>query len=557
MRDNGPVINREHKFPSDPNAKIISVTDLKGIITEVNDTFVEMSGFSREELIGQPQNIVRHPDMPPEIFAQLWSTIQSGHPFMGLIKNRCKDGSYYWVNALIMPIRQNGEIVGYESVRTAASDTQIARAEQVYKKMREGKKIRSRLAPNSFVLYFIFIMSFLLEVFTNNIWYTLLSFGAMFAVLGYSNYRKHEILKFIMGVFQSQNNTINEIIYTHRAGLEAKVVYNIMYNLKEVDTIMTRVRYSAKKLNDIALMRSESQIDSVNEAEERARVTHELMMEMKSIGESITHMIADVSSSSMETARNTKDVADLVSSGKEVAGLTMSAIDELSTISSEIRTLINDLASRVDDIEKASSLIKDIASQTNLLALNASIEAARAGDAGRGFAVVADEVRALASRTAASTKEISAMVAGVQADSEAATTSMNESVEQMNLVAEEASDLENTLGCIRDSVNNVNDQIIQIASAAEEQINATSEISNNMQGISEMAQQSVDVASNASNVATYCTNLIDGLLSELDFFTLDESQLNKEDLTFKRIDTDAISRQVQKAAEQVQASAES
>lgn len=129
MRDNDPVINREHKFPSDPNAKIISVTDIKGIITEVNDTFVEMSGFSREELIGQPQNIVRHPDMPPEIFAQLWSTIQSGQPFMGLIKNRCKDGSYYWVNAFIMPIRQNGEIIGYESVRTAASDTQIARAE--------------------------------------------------------------------------------------------------------------------------------------------------------------------------------------------------------------------------------------------------------------------------------------------------------------------------------------------------------------------------------------------------------------------------------------------
>ena len=215
------------------------------------------------------------------------------------------------------------------------------------------------------------------------------------------------------------------------------------------------------------------------------------------------------------------------------------------------------LAEQSQKIGSIVGTIEDIAAQTNLLALNAAIEAARAGEAGRGFAVVADEVRALASRTAASTKEISAMVAGVQADSEAATTSMNESVEQMNLVAEEASDLENTLGCIRDSVNNVNDQIIQIASAAEEQINATSEISNNMQGISEMAQQSVDVASNASNVATYCTNLIDGLLSELDFFTLDESQLNKEDLTFKRIDTDAISRQVQKAAEQVQASAES
>ena len=269
-------------------------------------------------------------------------------------------------------------------------------------------------------------------------------------------------------------------------------------------------------------------------------------------------------STTQEIAANCERAAQLADQSSNVTQdsvklirTTIEDIRNQSKYTTEDAHKVQALAEQTQKIGSIVGTIDEIAAQTNLLALNAAIEAARAGEAGRGFAVVADEVRALASRTAASTKEISAMVAGVQADSEAATTSMNESVEQMNLVAEEASDLENTLGCIRDSVNNVNDQIIQIASAAEEQINATSEISNNMQGISEMAQQSVDVASNASNVATYCTNLIDGLLSELDFFTLDESQLNKEDLTFKRIDTDAISRQVQKAAEQVQASAES
>ena len=114
MRDNGPVTDIEHMFPDDPSAKIISVTDTKGIILDVNDTFVAMSGFSREELIGQPQNIVRHPDMPAEVFQLLWNTIQSGESFMGIIKNRCKNGDYYWVNAFIMPIIQHGEIIGYE-----------------------------------------------------------------------------------------------------------------------------------------------------------------------------------------------------------------------------------------------------------------------------------------------------------------------------------------------------------------------------------------------------------------------------------------------------------
>ena len=284
-----------------------------------------------------------------------------------------------------------------------------------------------------------------------------------------------------------------------------------MYNLKEVDTIMTRVRYSAKKLNDIALMRSESQIDSVNEAEERARVTHELMMEMKSIGESITHMIADVSSSSMETARNTKDVADLVSSGKEVAGLTMSAIDELSTISSEIRTLINDLASRVDDIEKASSLIKDIASQTNLLALNASIEAARAGDAGRGFAVVADEVRSLSLRTESTTIQIHELInrfkiiAGKTVSMvEEGHANVGTGVAQVQLTNQKLDEILNSINAIKQLTNNVANTIQQHSSTAEE-------VNIKVQHILSMNEEGLH--SNNSNLAG--TNLITNLSSDL------------------------------------------
>ena len=238
-------------------------------------------------------------------------------------------------------------------------------------------------------------------------------------------------------------------------------------------------------------------------------------------------------------AQETSEIAkEETNAGVEKVRATVARIKEQAINTKEDAAKVIKLAQQSQAIGSIVGTIEDIAAQTNLLALNAAIEAARAGEAGRGFAVVADEVRALASRTADSTKEISAMVAEVQADSEAATSSMNASVDQMNTVADEASALEDTLANIRNAVNAVNDQIVQIAAAAEEQINATSEISKNMQGISEMAQQSVDVAGNAGRVATYCKNLIDGLLKELDFFSLDESQLRQEDLTFQRVDTD-------------------
>ena len=213
---------------------------------------------------------------------------------------------------------------------------------------------------------------------------------------------------------------------------------------------------------------------------------------------------------------------------------TVARIKEQSVYTREDAEKVIKLAEQSQAIGSIVATIDDIAAQTNLLALNAAIEAARAGEAGRGFAVVADEVRALASRTSQSTKEISAMVATVKADSEAATESMHNSVAQMEEMADHASELEATLNSIVQSVSNVNGQIVQIADAANQQTTATAEISTNMQGITEMAQQSVDVSGNAADVSSYCYSLIQSLLKELEFFTLDESLLNANDLNTAR-----------------------
>ena len=131
MKNNQPVTQREVTFPA--NEYLVSRTDLKGIITYANDAFVKISGFTRDELIGKSHNIVRHPDMPMAAFKDLWATVQSGMPWRGLVKNRCKNGDFYWVEAFVVPIRKNGQIVGYQSVRTPAQAQKRAAADSAYK----------------------------------------------------------------------------------------------------------------------------------------------------------------------------------------------------------------------------------------------------------------------------------------------------------------------------------------------------------------------------------------------------------------------------------------
>ena len=131
MKNNQPVTQREIPFP--PDTYLVSRTDLKGIITYANDAFVDISGFSREELIGSSHNIVRHPDMPQAAFADLWATVKQGLPWRGLVKNRCKNGDFYWVEAFVTPIKQDGRITGYQSVRTPAPASRRSAVEAAYR----------------------------------------------------------------------------------------------------------------------------------------------------------------------------------------------------------------------------------------------------------------------------------------------------------------------------------------------------------------------------------------------------------------------------------------
>ena len=143
MKINEPVTNVERHMK--PGSILVSKTDLKGIITFCNKDFVEISGFSYAELEGKNHNVVRHPEMPPQAFEDLWNTVKAGRPWSGLVKNRCKNGDYYWVKANVMPLRENGRVSGYLSVRTQPTREEIAATEPVYRRLQADAK--AELAP--------------------------------------------------------------------------------------------------------------------------------------------------------------------------------------------------------------------------------------------------------------------------------------------------------------------------------------------------------------------------------------------------------------------------
>ena len=137
MKKNFPVTQQEVALTE--NSQIISTTDLKGAIVYANKEFVDISGFSYDELHGVNHNIVRHPDMPMLAFRNLWETLKAGNPWMGIVKNRCKNGDHYWVDAFVMPIYENHEVVGYQSVRRKPEPEHVRNAEKIYKNADNGK----------------------------------------------------------------------------------------------------------------------------------------------------------------------------------------------------------------------------------------------------------------------------------------------------------------------------------------------------------------------------------------------------------------------------------
>jgi len=503
MRTNLPVTSMERPFPRGRN--LVTRTDLGGVITYVNDAVIATSGFTREELVGQGQNVLRHPDMPPEAFADLWKTIQSGRPWRGLIKNRCKNGDFYWVKTLVTPVARQNQAQEYLSLATEPTRQEVEQHERLYRAVREK---RARLHRSVGLADRFFRMSFNTRYFLFMATMAILALGAGMAGLAgwkwtamglalsvaglavvstiFMAYTVSRPLKKILQHFDqiSQGNLDNDIDVT---GLDeaGRVLAALAMTQARLRIIIDEIRQSV----DVLEARCAELETEVARVSSHSQSQTDRIMQVSSAMEELSVSVSEVAKSAEGAAASAKHTMDIVEEGNRRMSHSLSNTDQVVAAVKASSEGIDRLNEAIGNVGAVTRMIKEIADQTNLLALNAAIEAARAGEHGRGFAVVADEVRKLAERTARSTEDINRMVEEIQATTATTVESMRVAAERVDEGRALIGETYESLGKITEASTEVTRMSSHIAAAAKEQSAATEDVAKNAEHMSQLIER--------------------------------------------------------------------
>lgn len=521
MKINEPVTQVDH--PLSTQDTIISTTDLKGVTTSVNQDFLRISGFEESELIGRSHNVVRHPDMPPEAFKDLWDTIKAKKPWMGLVKNRCKNGDHYFVDAYVTPIFDGDTIIGYQSVRFRAEQDVIDRATSLYERIRKGRSdwfSKFSLANMGFNLKMVLVALLSSVPVTAmavmkggaELWLTALLTLAISLGLGLAAISPVRALA--RRARQVFDNPIACRVYTGRSDEVGQVALTIKSLLSQNRTILSRVEYASDTLGNVA-----SDTNSI--VEQTTSGVRRQQMEVDQMATAMNEMaatVADVAKNAEETARASSEVLAKTNDGSSLVADAVADITALSQTVLEATAVIERLMEDSQNIGSVVDVISNIASETNLLALNAAIEAARAGEQGRGFAVVADEVRNLASNTQKSTDEIQQMIKTIQHSSNEAVEAMDKGRKRADHSVEQANRVLASFAEISSAINTISGLNTQVATAAEEQSAVAEEINRNAVAINDVANDTLQHANSTAEASQKLTTMVGRLRSMMKQF---------------------------------------
>jgi aerotaxis receptor len=500
VRNNGPVTNKNHPLSADD--VLISKTDTESYITYANQRFIEISGFSYEELLHSPHNLVRHPDMPPVVFKDMWDTLKSGQSWSGLVKNRRKNGDHYWVQANVVPLRDGSIIKGFASIRAKPDEAEVAMAEKVYRDIREG--------GGNYVVH-------------RGMWYpsgilgrikrwNLYGVGARMGLqIGLVAVLVSAIAISTFGALSSQAALLLEIAgilcgsvviilswrlsrYLKSAFTEASdfTLQVAAGNLKaelpdrgrdEVGQMLRSLGFMRKSLGFL-----------IGEVNERVSVVRPSVNELFDNNTAMAARIEQQASAIQETAATTEQISTTVSQNaqhsrqaSEASVGNMQEVDAANQIMDSLGQSMQEIIAQAENMASIVGTIDSIAFQTNILALNASVEAARAGEHGRGFAVVAQEVRKLASQSADAAQQVQQLI-------EKARAGIGQG-EKHTAKAQEA------MGRIRQTSQQVTQLVEEINGATTEQDNGIRQISQAIGEIDKAIQES-SAAMQTYNVST-------------------------------------------------------